>query len=121
MSRIYSIFFFIITTSSLFADYPTVWSILNESGQNVSIVCKSDAYGLNTKLDFVMKVGINEHKKYVWSGWHYNDGMGLSPGDWKCTLSSSENKSPNEFRTDWGENADLVIVLKDNKLSLKKK
>ncbi|MDX1958544.1 MAG: hypothetical protein SFU98_08225 [Leptospiraceae bacterium] len=112
--------FTFILSFELLAEYPTVWTVLNETEKNLSIVCKSDAYGISTKLDFVMKIKGNEHRRYVWSGWHYNDGLGLSPAEWKCSIKSNELDTSYGFQSGWGENVSLILSMKDSKLIIKK-
>lgn len=105
------------------SEFSTKWKIKNHAKERVILTCKLLT---NSDVEVAMTTtNIYPSKTLIfdWGDLHYNDGLWLTAGEWKCEAKNKTKVPVNfsMFKTDWGESVTLEIFFSAGKLNLQKK
>lgn len=97
--------------------YPTLWKIINQSGSALYLECTTVTPGLPEPITMhsvlISSYAVATHS---WGDGYYNDGLGMNPGNWTCSVGPESHPLQNPsllksyFSTTWGENCELLIA-----------
>jgi len=102
--------------------YPTLWVVTNDAHDAVSIACENTSVSKPVVIAMQLKdIPARGSATHEWSKDYYNDGMGLNPGEWSCSVASKlPEKIKAHFATGWGENVKLLVSNEGSTLRLVK-
>jgi len=92
--------------------FPTIWTIWNHSLKHkIKISCFSLDSPKGAEMIMEQECNPNSYEQFTWSDWYYNDGLGLTSSEWKCTATiiiadnvvAQDISSAILMRTTWGE------------------
>lgn len=91
----------------------TKWIITNTSQENIILQCLSEkdesrSFSMTTPA---LAIRAKSTEQYNWGDRYYNDGLGLNPGAWQCSVGKAlKSMQPaGSFRSSWGEEIRLTV------------
>jgi hypothetical protein len=91
----------------------TRWIITNASQEKIIMQCVSEkdetrSFSMATPA---LAIGAKSTDQYNWGDRYYNDGLGLNPGAWQCSVGKTGKslQPAGSFRSAWGEEIRLTV------------
>ncbi len=91
----------------------TKWSVSNHTNHDIIIQCQSEKDHLRSFSIETPHLEIKAKSSYEhnWGDRFYNDGQGLNPGTWQCSVGKTTQtlKAAGTFHSSWGEDLRIAI------------